>query len=330
MSIELQAAVQIHEAILRQIGVGVVVVDRDCRVVVWNDFMAAHSQRSASHVVGRNLFEVFPDLPEKWLRKKIDNVFVLGNYSFSSWEQRPYLFPFRHNRPLTTSFNLQYMRQNSTFLPVKDAEGAVTHVCLTLFDVTDASLLYEMLQETSNRDGLTGVYNRRYLDKSMETEFSRVSRYGGSLSFVIFDLDHFKKINDTYGHLVGDDVLRLTAEAVGPRLRVVDVLGRYGGEEFGVILPATDLAGAHVVAERIRENLEASAVPLGGGQTVNFTVSIGVAEWTADQENVLELFRRADVALYQSKQAGRNRVTLYADTVSLADLPAGGDEKAPP
>jgi diguanylate cyclase (GGDEF)-like protein len=318
MSLELVgSAAYIQDAIFRQIGVGIVTVDRDFRVVLWNDFMAAHSQRPAAEILGKDLFECFPELPEKWLRKKISNVFTIGNYSFSSWEQRPHIFQFRHHRPLT--INLQFMRQNSTFLPVRDAAGAVTHVCLTIFDVTDASLCCESLQEASNRDALTGLYNRRYLVQSLETECARMRRYGGCLSFVLFDLDHFKAVNDTYGHLAGDEVLRVTAAQIAPRLRAVDVVGRYGGEEFGVVLPATNLVGAEVVAERIREKLASSPVPIEGGKTIGFTVSIGVAEWYPEVADAHEMFRRADVALYQSKKWGRNRVTLYNPVDKLID-----------
>src|SRR5664279_332880 len=103
--------------IVERIEVGIFAVDRDYRVVLWNRFMATRSQRSAAEVIGRSLFESFPELPQKWLERKIDSVFVLKNYAFTSWEQRPFLFRFHHNRPITGGVDA--MRQNCTFLPQK-------------------------------------------------------------------------------------------------------------------------------------------------------------------------------------------------------------------
>ena len=133
------------EFIVERLEAGVFVVDRNYRVVLWNRFMAMHSLRSAEEVVGRNLFECFPELPQKWLARKIESVFILKNYAFTSWEQRPFLFRFNHNRPITGGIDA--MRQNCILLPQKDAAGEVEHVCVTLLDFTDTAMYQMRLNE---------------------------------------------------------------------------------------------------------------------------------------------------------------------------------------
>jgi len=279
--------------------------------------MANHSGRSAETVIGRNLFECFPELSKPWLGKKIQSVFLLKNFAFTSWEQRPYLFRFPHNRPITGGVDFMY--QNCTFMPVKNETGEVGSVCVTLFDATDTGIsqtglrnAMERLSESSNRDGLTGIYNRRYLEQRLATEFDCSKRYEGHFSFMLFDLDHFKKVNDTYGHLAGDAVLCAISQRIGGLLRTVDILGRYGGEEFGVILPSTSLEGAVVAAEKLKQVVARTPV-MYKETAIPVTVSIGVAEFKAETPNYEHLIHCADIALYFSKGNGRNRVTCYTD-----------------
>ena len=124
--------------IVDRIEVGIFALDKACNVVLWNSFMATHSRRAADEVIGRNLFDCFPDLPRQWLSRKIESVFVLKNYAFTSWEQRPYIFRFDHNRPITGGVDA--MRQSCTLLPLKDAAGEVEFVCVTLVDLTDTAM----------------------------------------------------------------------------------------------------------------------------------------------------------------------------------------------
>ena len=300
--------------IIDSVEVGVFAVNQDMEVILWNRFMEGGSDRKAHEVVGKNLFDCFPELPRKWLERKIRNVFLLKNYSFTSWEQRPYLFRFPHNRPVTG--NIDCMRQNCTFLPVKDQSGEIQSVCVTLFDVTDTSIYAEMLneslvklEETSIRDGLTGVYNRRYLEEFLAKEFGRIKRYGGTFSFIIIDLDHFKKINDTYGHTVGDKVLKIATERFSNYLRTADIMGRYGGEEFAAILPETNLAGAVIVAERLRSALTDSPLVIAD-LSLEVSASLGVAEFHPDDGKYEQLIQTADSALYRAKENGRNQVAV--------------------
>lgn len=301
--------------IVDRLSVGIFVVNQQNELVLWNGYMENYSQTKAEDVVGKNIFEAFPDLPRSWLEQKIHNVFVIKNFSFTSWEHRPYLFKFLHNRPITGG--IDYMRQNCTFLPMKNESGEIEHVCVTLFDVTDTSIYEGMLKnavrslaEASNRDGLTNVYNRRFLETNMEKEFSRIKRYGGTLTFIIIDLDHFKAVNDNHGHLAGDEILKIAAKRLAEGLRTADTLSRYGGEEFAVILPETPVEGAKILAQRLCDDLAASPV-IYEGKSIRVSASLGVAEFQADMESYEVMIARADEMLYRSKENGRNQVTIY-------------------
>jgi len=166
----------------------------------------------------------------------------------------------------------------------------------------------EHLKELSITDPLTNLHNRRYVTEALDKEFERAKRKHELLSLVIFDVDYFKLINDSFGHQRGDEVLVAIAAAAQRNLRAFDVVARYGGEEFLFVLPDTPLAGAMVVAERLREEVQSlSFAPPMDGLAV--TVSLGVASYPSPQvETVSMLLRQADDALYRAKQNGRNRV----------------------
>ncbi|TAL04067.1 MAG: diguanylate cyclase [Porticoccaceae bacterium] len=306
-----------RKQLLDHVDVGIFVLDRDCRVQAWNWFMATHSGVPARKIVGQNLFDYFPDLPREWLVRKLESVIRLKGQAFSSWEHRPYLFRFAHNRPITGG--IDFMRQNLTLIPVKDARDEVVEVAITLHDVTDVSLGQTRLNEAnqrleilSQRDGLTGLYNRRYWQERLEEEFGRAQRYGAVFSLVLFDLDHFKQINDRYGHPGGDEVLRAVARRLPPLLRTTDLAGRYGGEEFAVLLTNTMQAGALVVAERIREAMRSEEVQFSDHE-ISFTASIGVVQFDPECSSASELIARADRALYAAKRGGRDLVCCHGD-----------------
>ncbi len=306
---------EILTEIVDRISVGVFVVNKDYELVTWNTFMENYSQKKSIEVVGKNIFEAFPELPRSWLEQKINNVFILKNFSFTSWEHRPYIFKFLHNRPITGG--IDYMRQNCTFFPIKSSNGEIENVCITLFDVTDTSVYQNMLKnavrslaDASNRDALTNIYNRRFLEQNMSKEFARIKRYGGTLSFIIMDLDHFKKVNDTYGHLAGDEILKITATKIRDQLRESDLLARYGGEEFAIMLPETSLSGAKILADRLCDKLATESIAFNDIE-LNISASMGVAEFQPCLDNHEQLISRADAALYSAKENGRNLVTLY-------------------
>lgn len=161
------------------------------------------------------------------------------------------------------------------------------------------------LAERSRIDGLSGVLNRGNWEETVSNEFQRFCRTGHAVSLLMLDIDHFKQINDRYGHPVGDQVIRNVAALVRETLRGPDTVGRYGGEEFGIVLPDTDANGAFVIAERIRERIEGATLVRDGD--LRGTVSIGIAEATVDLSDEGEWIVRADRALYRAKALGRNR-----------------------
>lgn len=177
------------------------------------------------------------------------------------------------------------------------------------------------LERLAHTDSLTGVINRRYFLELAEQELDRAHRHGDALSILMIDIDHFKRINDQYGHQTGDLALqRLTGWCLAV-LRSFDVFGRLGGEEFVALLPRTDTVGAHEVAERLRLRVEAAEIVLDDALRVQFTISVGVATLStapaARERKLIEtLLNQADQALYQAKNGGRNRVCVYNETAS--------------
>jgi diguanylate cyclase (GGDEF)-like protein len=166
--------------------------------------------------------------------------------------------------------------------------------------------------EMATLDSLTGFFLRDYFFTRLEEEFRRAGRYGGSFSLLMLDLDGFKEINDTHGHIAGDQYLRAIAETIQSRLRGADLACRYGGDEFCLLLPETDLGGAQVIAERIREAVARTIVEAEGA-TLRTTVSIGLASFPAPRvRDVKGVLRNADEALYEAKRAGRDRVVPFA------------------
>jgi two-component system cell cycle response regulator len=166
--------------------------------------------------------------------------------------------------------------------------------------------------ELAITDPLTGLYNRRYLEAHLNSVVARAIATAKPACLLLFDIDHFKDINDTYGHDAGDDVLRDFAERLRRGVRGIDLVARYGGEEFVLIMPETDASFAATVAERLRSDVEKVAFTTKSGFSFPVTVSIGLAEWQGPADGAETLIRRADKALYAAKRAGRNRVVASA------------------
>lgn len=163
------------------------------------------------------------------------------------------------------------------------------------------------LYESTIRDALTGLYNRRHAMAVLKTEIARASRDSGSLALVILDIDFFKEINDEFGHLAGDGVLKQVTGIAAKRVREADTFARIGGEEFALILPDTGHDEACRIAESIRESVESAAIEVGGEER-RVTISGGVATWAPEIEAMSELLRLADLRLYEAKTSGRNRI----------------------
>lgn len=197
--------------------------------------------------------------------------------------------------------------------PIYAPDGSLTAVVETLRDVTAQREAQDALEALAARDGLTGLANRRSFDAALATESRRCSRAGTPMSLLMVDVDHFKGFNDSYGHLGGDECLKLVARTIAAAVRRAgDVVARYGGEEFAVVLPGTGLDGAASIAERIRDAVEGLRVEHRSSAVgPHVTVSIGgaTAPPGADPDALLAM---ADQALYRSKRGGRNRASLAA------------------
>jgi diguanylate cyclase (GGDEF)-like protein len=164
--------------------------------------------------------------------------------------------------------------------------------------------LSTQLRNIAYTDSLTKIYNRLHFSHFLDAEIDKVKRYGGKFSIIFFDLDHFKKVNDNHGHLIGDYVLACVTDIVSKANRSADIFARYGGEEFIILTPQTDLKGALAHAERLRKDIEKFTFKTAG----HITSSFGVAEFNAETDSIETLLERADKALYLAKENGRNRV----------------------
>lgn len=304
------------------LDIGIVILDRDLNVFKWNRWMERHSGIAADQIIGRPLFDFFPELDNPRFLRSCRCVVGLGNLYFFSQKLHHYLFPF--NPVSTLDKRFPFMQQSCNMGPIRDENGEILYICITVRDVTDIAVYEQRLIEMNMKDGLTGIYNRRFLNTRLRKEIDRTRRYRNALSLVMFDLDHFKVVNDTYGHLFGDYILQALTALIGNLIRSTDVLVRYGGEEFCCILPDTDLNQAAVIAERCRRVVEEN---LFHSQkiTVRITISVGIAQVIEAIDTPEKLIGQADQALYAAKKSGRNRVVL-AGTPEANDV---GPDKVP-
>ncbi|WP_186441243.1 sensor domain-containing diguanylate cyclase [Desulfamplus magnetovallimortis] len=308
--------------IIDNINIGVTVLDEHNHVVFWNQFMAKHSGINAADLIGKNLFDVFTYLPKPWMELKLKSVRLIKNYSFVSWTQKPFLFRFGHSSMMKGE-SIEFMHQDCTFIPIKNISTGETYVCITIHDMTDVVIsqmklteindINKTLEQMTNHDNLTSLYNRLYVEKQIDFEFNKAKRYGNVFSVIFFDIDKFKIINDTHGHLAGDQVLINVADTIKRQLRTSDIIGRYGGEEFFILLPETNLESASTLSQRLRMAIEKMSTNYQGFD-IKITISLGVVQFRPDIKNYLQMIHEADIALYHSKQNGRNAVTRYKIT----------------
>ena len=186
--------------------------------------------------------------------------------------------------------------------------------------------LREALRTQSIRDALTGLYNRRYLEETLDREVRRAARAAQSLGVLMIDLDHFKSFNDTYGHEAGDAVLRETGQFLSSGIRAEDYVCRFGGEEFFVILPTADMEASRARAERLRSKMREQTVMYQGRSLGRVTISVGVAAFPEQGTSPKELMAAADAALYEAKRGGRDQVAV-ASAKAAEEVPLPGAVK---
>lgn len=289
------------------------VLDADCRVMIWNRACERLTGVAASELIGtRNHWRAFYDEPRPLLADLLvqgrvheaPGIYVqhgLGKelrngITAENWCEMPRL-QMRRYLAIDTG-------------PIYDNAGKLIAVVQTLRDITIQKESQLALERLATRDGLTGLANRRCFDKTLDEEWRRTMREGQPISLLMVDADKFKRYNDTYGHIAGDECLRQIARAIeGEVRRAGEMAARFGGEEFAAILPNHSLSDATAVAERIRLAVQRICLPLekAGGEEI--TVSIGVATSTGmDPADARALLAAADEALYAAKSAGRNQV----------------------
>jgi diguanylate cyclase (GGDEF)-like protein len=321
MSLETSQLNELHwlMEMLHNIDVGLVVLDKEYKIQIFNGFMENHSGFLPREVKGKLLFELFDEIPQDWFERKAESVFLLKNKAFTIWEQRPYLFKFNSYRPVTGSSDFMY--QNTTFIPLMSSTGEVSHLCLLVYDVTDNAVNKMSLEKAneelailSQTDGLTQLFNREHWENCLQAEYKRWTRSQHSSSLVMLDIDHFKKVNDTYGHVVGDEVIRHLSSVIREHARETDVSGRYGGEEFVILLADTPLKNAYVFAERLRREVETSITKFNDID-LKYTISIGLAEIEPSIKSYEAWIECADAALYRAKDDGRNKISMHPKSV---------------
>ncbi|MFH2065496.1 MAG: sensor domain-containing diguanylate cyclase [Pseudomonadota bacterium] len=292
------------------LDVGIMILDSDLKVFKWNRWMATHSKILPEKIVGKSIFEFFPDLNAPWFLRNCKSVFTFGNFAFFSQKLHKYCFPFKAYNTLGSDFD--YMQQSCTVGPLRDDNNRINYIYITVQDVTEVAAYEKKLINLNTRDGLTGIFNRRYLETKLEEEFDRHIRYNRPLSLIMLDIDHFKEVNDNYGHQAGDFILKSLATLIDERIRVVDIVARYGGEEFCCLLPETTAESALALAEFLRMGVEAEIYHFKD-KSIKITISQGVSDLNSNVDTAEMLLKLADDGLYEAKRAGRNKVSMISN-----------------
>lgn len=285
---------------------GVMITDKDLNILLWNRWLAVHTGISPEKARGQHLPELFPDTSFSILKRKIRIAFTLKTPSFTNASVEKYIIPVKLNKITKSIF--RFMRQDSVITALDDTQAAIL-----IYDATallEANAVIEtqlkLVEKQARTDCLTQCYNKTMFNELLAVEIKKADRHDYTFSMIILDIDNFKSVNDTFGHLVGDYVLKKIAAICAQHIRESDVFARWGGEEFCILLPQTTLENAVAVADKLRRILAAYDFGEAGHQQCSF----GVAEYSRDNQQS-DLVRQADEALYYAKHNGKNRVAAY-------------------
>ncbi|MDC7233061.1 MAG: sensor domain-containing diguanylate cyclase [Spirochaetales bacterium] len=298
-----------ERSILDVLNSGIVILDSHYTVILWNHWMEINSGIKRQDIEGTHLFNHFTHLNTPFFTRSIKSVLKFKNHVYLSQKLHNFLFPFPAKGIYAKQF--EYMQQSCSLVPLPDNEDSRGKVVITVQNVTESVYLEQNLKMMTRQDALTGLYNRRYLDSRLDEEIKRYNRSHRDFSFLMLDIDNFKKVNDNLGHPFGDLVLKELGTVCSGIIRGSDIAARFGGEEFAVVLLDTPPDGALTFAERLRRAIEEMVVTNEDGQSLSVTVSIGLACVSEDINTTADLIEGADRALYVSKKNGKNRVTLY-------------------
>lgn len=280
---------------------GVMIIGEEHRIQIFNPACERMFGWKAEEIIGRQTSELVGGENRALRGSQLAFDELMGPLPSSDFAPGQ-VRTVRGRRRDGTTFPLEVSLSRTTI------EGGPVYVAIAR-DVTEAVRARQELFALATKDALTGLRNRRYFLEGAETEFARARRHGRGFSLLILDVDHFKKVNDTYGHAAGDRCLQGLAEVCNRNLREVDLIGRLGGEEFAVAMPEADLATARQVAERLRQQIAENEVA-GDQGPLRITVSIGVSSARPEDKGLDQTLRRADQALYAAKNSGRNRVAV--------------------
>lgn len=298
------AYIELHDqlrAVAESLPAPVFVLDYEGRYVSVFGGQARNQYDEGKSLIGCSMRDVLPE--EKWrlflsvVRKAIDTgTLQTCEYQLASAE----VSVTKNDGPAGTQWF------HGRVYPVKAQKGGIPTAVWLAINVSEQKKLEGRLERLAEVDDLTGVYNRRYFMKNLEKEFEIGKRRNRALSLICVDVDHFKSINDRFGHLVGDQALQYLAASIQKQLRSEDILARTGGEEFAILCLSTGLRDAFHLAERIRREIEAVEIKTAQG-FLKMTISLGITDVNRRDENMHAFISRADKILYAAKDAGRNR-----------------------
>lgn len=307
----------IYAEIFDVLPLGLVIVDEKHEIHAWNKWMMTNTAITESQAMGKSLLSFYPDNIQFRFKSALEHAIQDGCPQVLSSILNQYVIPISLDKQ--TYADLSFMQQNVEILPIVYAQQNMALIIIQ--DVSDKIHLRNTLlsmaakfEKNSLLDTLTGVYNRRFLWKYLENELKAAQRENYTVFCCLYDIDYFKKINDEYGHVVGDQVLVAFAELARTTVRPSDYLFRYGGEEFIVVLTHIKCQDALRISERLRTLLEKTAIHHMIKE--NITCSGGIAYWQPSDTLISaeKLIDNADHAMYKAKSAGRNRIIMYADS----------------
>jgi diguanylate cyclase (GGDEF)-like protein/PAS domain S-box-containing protein len=293
-------ATKLAASVTDQIEDAIVIIDSSHRIVYYNDSARRMFGYTEEEAMGQMLDILVPSRFHLQHSMMVDE-FGAGHVATRHMGQRSRQIFGRRKDDSEFLASIQIM---------KVEDNGRQYYAAIIRDISENKRTEEELLRLAATDPLTGAFNRREFTSIADREALRSSRYHHALSILMFDIDYFKRLNDTYGHAAGDKALQRFTTLCCNALRNVDIFGRWGGEEFVALLPETDIEGASIIAERLRKIVNDNVL-VYNEQKINFTVSIGVAQYKDGETTIDAPLGRADSAVYDAKKTGRNRISVY-------------------